>query len=241
MSEDSPSEPEEEPVPVLVEEEPEPEPEPPPPAIRPLVRRHHWIVRVDALAQRRAAPRHDRERAPDLPRLSPLRTTRRAVSAQPLRGPRFPEWARLGGWLAGGLNWHFALAWPFVITGLIYLVYLGFSGEWRSLLFRPRDVPPAVADAALLPAAAQGAPAAGQAQRPAEGGVHLHLPPGSARPCSPASRIYKPAQLSWLVAALRRLRARALLALLDGLALRRLHAWSTYCWCSWWTPPRCGP
>ena len=53
-----------------------------------------------------------------------------------------PHWARLGGWLAGGLNWHFALAWPFVITGLIYLGFLALSGEWRSLVFRPRDIGP---------------------------------------------------------------------------------------------------
>ena len=62
----------------------------------------------------------------------------------PLDGNPIPRWARLGGWLAGGLNWHFALAWPFVITGLIYLGFLAFSGEWRSLLFRPRDLGPAV-------------------------------------------------------------------------------------------------
>jgi len=62
----------------------------------------------------------------------------------PLDGQSIPQWARLGGWLAGGLNWHFALAWPFVITGLVYLGFLAFSGEWRSLLFRPRDVGPAV-------------------------------------------------------------------------------------------------
>jgi thiosulfate reductase cytochrome b subunit len=59
----------------------------------------------------------------------------------PWDGKPFPEWSRLGGWLAGGLSWHFALAWPFVISGLLYLGYLGVSGEWRSLLFRPRDVP----------------------------------------------------------------------------------------------------
>ena len=53
----------------------------------------------------------------------------------------FASGVRLGGWLAGGLNWHFALAWPFVLTGLLYLGYLAFTGEWRSLLFRPRDVP----------------------------------------------------------------------------------------------------
>jgi thiosulfate reductase cytochrome b subunit len=62
----------------------------------------------------------------------------------PLDGNPIPRWARLGGWLAGGLNWHFALAWPFVITGLVYLGFLAVSGEWRSLLFRPRDVGPAV-------------------------------------------------------------------------------------------------
>ena len=63
----------------------------------------------------------------------------------PLDSARFPEWARLGGWLAGGINWHFALAWPFVITGLVYLGFLAATGEWRSLLFRPRDVKPALA------------------------------------------------------------------------------------------------
>jgi thiosulfate reductase cytochrome b subunit len=62
----------------------------------------------------------------------------------PLDGQPIPHWARLGGWLAGGLNWHFALAWPFVITGLVYLGFLAVSGEWRSLLFRPRDIRPAV-------------------------------------------------------------------------------------------------
>jgi thiosulfate reductase cytochrome b subunit len=61
----------------------------------------------------------------------------------PWDGTGFPEWARLGGWLAGGLNWHFALAWPFVLTGLVYFGFLVFSGEWRSLLFRFRDIRPA--------------------------------------------------------------------------------------------------
>jgi thiosulfate reductase cytochrome b subunit len=62
----------------------------------------------------------------------------------PFDGNAMPEWARLGGWLAGGLNWHFLLAWPFVITGLVYLGFLVISGEWRSLVFRPRDIRPAL-------------------------------------------------------------------------------------------------
>ncbi|MGD8601986.1 MAG: cytochrome b/b6 domain-containing protein, partial [Gemmatimonadota bacterium] len=56
----------------------------------------------------------------------------------------FPEWARLGGWLAGGLNWHFFFMWPLMLTGGVYIAYLAVSGEWRKLLFRPRDVRPAV-------------------------------------------------------------------------------------------------
>src|SRR2546425_8092397 len=58
----------------------------------------------------------------------------------PFDGAQFPHWSRLGGWLAGALNWHFALAWPLVAFGLVYLGYLVRSGEWRALLFRPRDV-----------------------------------------------------------------------------------------------------
>jgi thiosulfate reductase cytochrome b subunit len=108
---------------------------------RPFVRRHHGIARVTHwlnavllvgmiasglqiyMAYRRFGLRGDPLPLP-----------------APLGGEPVPEWARLGGWLAGGLNWHFALAWPFVITGLVYLGFLVRSGEWRSLLFRPRDV-----------------------------------------------------------------------------------------------------
>ena len=63
---------------------------------------------------------------------------------------QFPAWSRLGGWLAGALNWHFALMWPLVGAGLLYTAYLASSGEWRALLFRPRDVPTAVAMARWL-------------------------------------------------------------------------------------------
>ena len=57
---------------------------------------------------------------------------------------QIPEVVRLGGWLAAGLRWHFTLAWPFVLTGLLYAVFLAASGEWRKLVFRPRDLPGAL-------------------------------------------------------------------------------------------------
>lgn len=109
------------------------------------VRRHHWLVRlthwltavlllgmIGSGLQIYGAYSHfgPRDATYSLP--------------NPWDGRGFPEWARLGGWLAGGLNWHFALAWPFVITGLTYLAFLALSGEWRTLLFRARDIKPAL-------------------------------------------------------------------------------------------------
>jgi thiosulfate reductase cytochrome b subunit len=109
------------------------------------VRRHHWIVRVthwlaavlivgmiaSGLQIYRAYPRFGERGGPFLP--------------QPFQDVAFPGWARLGGWLAGGLNWHFFLMWPLMVTGAVYLLYLAFSGEWRKILFRPwRDVGPAI-------------------------------------------------------------------------------------------------
>jgi thiosulfate reductase cytochrome b subunit len=107
------------------------------------VRRHHWIVRAShwlnavllagmiasGLQIYSAFTHFGKRGSPYLP--------------NPWDGEPLPRWARLGGWLGGGIHWHFALAWPLVLTGLVYLGYLAVSGEWRSLLFRPRDVPAA--------------------------------------------------------------------------------------------------
>ena len=51
-----------------------------------------------------------------------------------------PEALRLGGWLGGALQWHFTFAWPFALTGVAYVAYLAFSGHWRHVLLRPREI-----------------------------------------------------------------------------------------------------
>lgn len=108
-----------------------------------LPRRHHWVVRLthwvsfvlifgmiaSGLQIYRAYPRFGERGGPYLPNV--------------FQDTAFPLWARLGGWLAGGINWHFALMWPLTVAGLAYIAYLGLSGEWRKLVFRPRDVGPA--------------------------------------------------------------------------------------------------
>jgi thiosulfate reductase cytochrome b subunit len=51
-----------------------------------------------------------------------------------------PEAVRLGGWLGGALQWHFAFAWLFTLTGVVYVMHLAFSGHWRHVLLQPREV-----------------------------------------------------------------------------------------------------
>lgn len=110
------------------------------------VRRHHWIVRVthwgafvlifgmiaSGLQIYRAYPRFGERGGAYFP--------------NPFQDTVFPQWTRLGGWLAGGINWHFTLMWLFMLVGVLYVGYLVVSGEWRKLVFRPhRDIGPAVA------------------------------------------------------------------------------------------------
>src|SRR2546421_11225709 len=55
----------------------------------------------------------------------------------PLQGWTPPAWMRAGDWLAGARHLHFGLAWVFVANALVYLVWLGATGEWRRRAFLP--------------------------------------------------------------------------------------------------------
>lgn len=63
-------------------------------------------------------------------------------NASPLFNFSFPRWATLGGWLAGGIAWHFAAMWLLLANGLLYLAYGLFSGYFRRTLLplRPGQV-----------------------------------------------------------------------------------------------------
>jgi thiosulfate reductase cytochrome b subunit len=51
-----------------------------------------------------------------------------------------PRFLVLGGWLGGALRWHFTFAWIYVATGVIYVGYQVLSGNFRQMLFLPRDL-----------------------------------------------------------------------------------------------------
>ncbi|HXO41002.1 MAG TPA: cytochrome b/b6 domain-containing protein [Thermoanaerobaculia bacterium] len=169
------------------------------PGKRPLVHRHHWLVRVTHWANAvllvgmiasglqiyNAFGHFGRRGGPYFP--------------NPFDGKPFPHWATLGGWLAGGLNWHFALAWPFVLTGAAYLLYMVISGEWRSLLFWPRDVPRAIAMQLYYLRLRKQHPPQGKHNALQKGAYTFILLLGVISVLS-GFAIYKPAQLSWLTA-----------------------------------------
>jgi len=70
-------------------------------------------------------------------------------NASPLFAFTFPAAVTLGGWLAGGLQWHFAAMWLLVLNGIVYVGYGIASGHFRRKLLplSPAAVLRDVADA----------------------------------------------------------------------------------------------
>jgi len=55
-------------------------------------------------------------------------------NASPLFDFTFPSATTLGGWLAGGLQWHFAAMWLLVLNGIVYVGYGIASGHFKRKL-----------------------------------------------------------------------------------------------------------
>jgi len=58
----------------------------------------------------------------------------RIYNAAPLFDFKFPKDLTLGGWLGGGLQWHFAAMWLLAANGLVYLLYGIAFGHFRRKL-----------------------------------------------------------------------------------------------------------
>jgi thiosulfate reductase cytochrome b subunit len=164
---------------------------------RPLVYRHHWLVRLTHWANAVLLAGLIGSGLQIYRAFAHFGPRGRPFYPNPWDGRPFPQWASLGGWLAGGLNWHFALAWPFVATGAGYLLFLAFSGEWRSLLFRPRDVPRAIAMQLYYLRLRKDHPPQGK-HNALQKAAYTSIVALGAISVASGFAIYKPAQLSWL-------------------------------------------
>jgi thiosulfate reductase cytochrome b subunit len=65
-------------------------------------------------------------------------------NANPVFGGRegfhIPWLVTLGGWLAGGRNWHFALMWIYGLNLLGYGIYIFWTRRWRDRFIHTQDV-----------------------------------------------------------------------------------------------------
>jgi Ni/Fe-hydrogenase b-type cytochrome subunit len=52
----------------------------------------------------------------------------------------WPKSLAIGGWLGGALQWHLTFMWIYLATGLIYVGYQIFSGNYKQLLFVRSDL-----------------------------------------------------------------------------------------------------
>ena len=119
-------------------------------------------------------------------------------NASPLFDFKFPKVLTLGGWLAGGLQWHFAAMWLLALNGLVYLLYGFLSGRFRQRLLpiTVRGILGDVLDALRGKLAHDDLTVYNTAQRAAYVAIIL----GIAVLVASGLAIWKPVQLQWLTA-----------------------------------------
>jgi Ni/Fe-hydrogenase b-type cytochrome subunit len=112
-----------------------------------------------------------------------------------------PSALRLGGWLGGALQWHFTFAWPMTIAIVAYLAYQAATRNGRQVLFVRGDVSgvwPMARHYFLLgpkpPVTGTYNPLQKLAYSTVVAMVIVSVVTGFA--------LYKPVQLSWLIASL---------------------------------------
>ncbi|HEU4697626.1 MAG TPA: cytochrome b/b6 domain-containing protein [Gemmatimonadales bacterium] len=178
-----------------------PLPETPP--APPLMVRHHWLVRLThwvnaiVLTGMIASGLRIYQAFPHFGMRGRLAGVPNPLDAD--RVGDFPHWALLGNGLAPALNWHFALAWLFLWSGAAYLVYLGLSGEWRWIVFRPRDLRPALQMQLYYLHLRREHPPQGK-HNALQKGAYTFIVALATLSLLTGFAIYKPVQLHWLTA-----------------------------------------
>ncbi len=119
-------------------------------------------------------------------------------NASPLFDFRFASSITLGGWLGGALLWHFAAMWLLMVNGLIYLITGSATGRFRKKLFpiTPTGVLSDIKAALTFNLAHDDLSTYNYVQRLLYAGI---IAVGVVIVLSGLS-IWKPVQLSWLVA-----------------------------------------
>jgi thiosulfate reductase cytochrome b subunit len=113
---------------------PAPPADPPPAPVR-----HHWVVRVTHWVNVVAFTIMVGSGLRIFNAYPAFHRRGEGFCCWPWEGTPAPRWLTFGGWLAGARNWHFAMMWVLVLTGLVYVSFLWLHGEWRDLVPRRGD------------------------------------------------------------------------------------------------------
>jgi thiosulfate reductase cytochrome b subunit len=117
----------------------------------------------------------------------------------PAEGTPVPRWLTFGGWLAGARNWHFAMMWVLVATGLVYLGHVYLRGEWRHLVPRRGDLRDAWEMVRFYLFARRDHPRQGK-HNALQKGAYFVMPIVGAVIVLSGLAIWKPVSLGWLTA-----------------------------------------
>ncbi len=117
-----------------------------------------------------------------------------------IHGLHFASWMRLGDWAAESLLWHFAAMWLLMINGLAYLIYGIVTGRLRERLLpiRLTEIIQTVRDTLRLHIAHEDLTVYNAVQKI----LYILAILGGIAQVVTGFAIWKPVQLSWLVALL---------------------------------------
>jgi Ni/Fe-hydrogenase b-type cytochrome subunit len=164
-----------------------------------MVERHHWVVRVTHWVSAVAIIVMVGSGWRIFNAYPAFHRRGETFCCYPFEGKPIPGWLTFGGWLAGARNWHFAMMWVLVITGLVYLAFIYLHGEWRDLTPRRGTLHDSWEMARFYLFARRDHPRQGKynaLQRTA----YFALPIVAALQVATGIAIWKPVELSWLTA-----------------------------------------
>lgn len=117
-----------------------------------------------------------------------------------IHGLHFSQWMRLGDWAAESLLWHFAAMWLLMANGLVYLIYGVATGRFRERLLpiRLSEIVQTVRDTLRLHIAHEDLTVYNAVQKI----LYILAIFGGISQVVTGFAIWKPIELSWLVALL---------------------------------------
>jgi len=167
------------------------------PAPRRTVERHHWVVRVTHWVSFAAIMVMIGSGLRIFNAYPAFARKGETFCCYPFAGTPVPAWLTFGGWLAGARNWHFAMMWVLVVTGLVYVGFLFLHGEWRELAPRRGDARDAWEMVKFYAFARREHPRQGK-HNALQKSAYAAMPVVAALLVLTGLAIWKPVSLSWL-------------------------------------------